>query len=235
MNTTQDHLPIQDIKDDIVLLKDGGAALILQTTAVNFGLLSEMEQLSIITTYAQMLNSLSFAIQIVIDSKRLDISSYLAVLEKARSLQTNKLLSDMIGRYHEFIKLTIKENDVLDKRFYVVIPLSYLELGLMPHKDQRVQKAKNVLLPRKDQLVKQLGRIGLKATQLSTKELIELFFQIYNTPLESANIKVAEVNLAPPVTATPTIAPLVNPTQPVPIATERSKNHPFVVEELEET
>ena len=230
MNTTQDHLPIQDIKDDIVLLKDGGAALILQTTAVNFGLLSEMEQLSIVTTYAQMLNSLSFAIQIVINSKRLDISSYLAVLDKARSLQTNKLLSDMIGRYHEFIKLTIKENDVLDKRFYVVIPLSYLELGLLPHKDQ-VQKAKNILLPRMDQLVKQLNRISLKASQLETKELIELFFQTYNTPLENPNIKVAEVNLAPPVVVA-TTTPSVN--TPQPIATERAKNHPFVVEELED-
>ncbi len=72
--STQTHLPIKNIKQDLVILQDGSVALILQTSAVNFGLLSENEQLSIILAFAGFLNSLSFMIQIVVRSKRLDIS-----------------------------------------------------------------------------------------------------------------------------------------------------------------
>src|SRR3989339_1735962 len=97
MNTTQQHLSIADIKDDILILKNGGGSLVLQVSAVNFGLLSDREQIAIISAFAQMLNSLSFSIQIVIYSERLNISSYLTLLEKAQLAQTNPLLSRMIG------------------------------------------------------------------------------------------------------------------------------------------
>src|SRR3990167_10987094 len=99
MNTTQDHLLISDISDDIVLLKNGGGALILQVSAVNFGLLSAREQIAIIGSFAQMLNSLSFSIQIVIRSERLNINSYLKLLNKGLKTQTNPLLSKLIANY----------------------------------------------------------------------------------------------------------------------------------------
>ncbi len=130
MNTTQQHIPVKDIKDDILLLKDGGGALVLQVSAVNFDLLSDREQMAIIYSFAQMLNSLSFSIQIVIHSERLNITSYLNLLDKAQKIQTNPLMARMIIQYKQFIQTTIKENDVLDKKFYVVIPLFKLELGL---------------------------------------------------------------------------------------------------------
>ena len=121
--TTQDNILIEDIKQDIILLKGGGAALVLRTTAVNFGLLSGEEQLAIIQSFGQTLNSLSFPIQIVIRSKRLDISEYLQMLDKAIRLQGNSLLAGMMVRYKQFIKSSIKENEVLDKSFYIIIPL----------------------------------------------------------------------------------------------------------------
>ena len=123
MNTTQQHLLISDIRDDILILKNGGGALVLQVSAVNFGLLSDREQIAIISSFAQMLNSLSFPIQIVIRSERLNISSYLNLLDVSQKAQTNPLLSQMIGSYRQFIQKTIKENDVLDKKFYLVVPL----------------------------------------------------------------------------------------------------------------
>ena len=120
MNTTQKHLSISDIANDILLLKNGGGALVLQVSAVNFGLLSDREQVAIIGSFAQMLNSLSFSIQIVIHSERLNLSSYLEVLDKAQKAQANPLLSQMITEYKQFIQSTVKENEVLDKKFYIV-------------------------------------------------------------------------------------------------------------------
>lgn len=180
MNTTQQHLSILDIQDDILLLKDGGGALVLQVSAVNFGLLSDREQGAIIGSFAQMLNSLSFSIQIVIHSERLNISSYLAILDKAQKAQANPLLSAMITEYKQFIQSTIKENEVLDKKFYMVIPLFSLELGLTASKESLEQKIKTVLLPRRDQVVRQLNRVGLQANQLQKAELVKTFYNIYN-------------------------------------------------------
>jgi hypothetical protein len=179
--TTQDHLPVQDIRDDVIILKDGSLAIVIQTSAVNFGLLSENEQLAIISAFAGMLNSLSFMIQIIIRSKRLDISSYLKQLDEARARQTNQLLASMIARYRQFIKNTIQENEVLDKQFYIAIPVSYLETGaIAKNVNYDFKKALAVAMPRRDQIIRQLARIGLKATQLGNEELIKLFYDIYN-------------------------------------------------------
>ncbi|MBI3443193.1 hypothetical protein HY008_00825 [Candidatus Woesebacteria bacterium] len=249
MSTTQQHLLIQDIKDDMLLLKNGGGALVLQVSAVNFGLLSDREQIAIISSFAQMLNSLSFSIQIVIYSERLNISSYLNLLDKAQSSQSNPLLSKMIGTYRQFIQNTIKENDVLDKKFFVIVPLFSLELGLTASKTSLEQKIKTVLLPRRDQIVRQLNRVGLKATQLTNQNLIELFYDIYNGQfVENMTVpalgpQVIEVNLKDPKTVKPQVtfnqpkppASMPIPTQQAqPMMGQAAKNHPFVVEELDD-
>jgi len=199
--STQEHLEIEEIFDNLVILKNNGAALVIQTTAVNFGLLSETEQDAIIYAYAGLLNSLSFPIQIVIRSKRMDVSSYLESLIKWEQKQTNEKIRNQIRKYREFISSTIRENNVLDKRFYVVIPMFPEEVSLAassplpfankkngPHfsKEYIVERAKNVLLPKRDHLVRQLTRLGLKATQLSTQQLIELFYDIYNPSVTGA-------------------------------------------------
>ncbi len=256
MNTTQEHIPIKEITDDMIFLKDGGGALVLQVSAVNFGLLSEREQVGIIESFAQTLNSLSFTIQIVIYSKRLNISSYLLLLDKARQSQNNPLLSKMMANYRQFIQNLIKENEVLDKQFYVVIPLFKLEMGLVSSKERLDQKIKTILLPRRDQVIKQLARGGLKATQVTTQRLVELFFDIYNEPTPESDLDV-EIKTQPTQLNTPeilqppkkeTVPETKEASQPVsnqPTADQSppqqpysapagSKTHPFVVEELEE-
>ncbi len=167
MRTTQDYIPVKDIHDDIVILKDGSMSLSMETTAVNFGLLSENEQLAIISAFAALLNSLSFSIQIVIRSKRLDISSYLKLLTTAESNQKNPLLSKLILDYRKFIETIVRENQVLDKKFYIVISVSPFEVGLTGSNKDHFQKALTILLPRRDHIVRQLWRTGLKATQLT--------------------------------------------------------------------
>lgn len=191
--TTQEFLEIEDIVDDLVILKNGGAVLLIETTAVNFGLLSEEEQDSLIYAYAALLNSLSFPLQIAILSKRMDISSYIETISAYEEKQTNPLFKEKLKSYKEFILSIVKENKVLEKKFYLVISFSPLELGVkgglpkakkLPFpKSYIVSRAKASLFPKRDHLLRQLGRIGLKGHQLTTQELVELFYNLYNPTL----------------------------------------------------
>lgn len=219
--STQDHLTIADIRDDVVILEDGGVAMILETTAVNFGLLSETEQDAAIYAYAGLLNSLTFPVQIVIRSRQMDISSYVKLLKEQEEKQTNENLRFQIGRYRQFIESIIRENNVLDKRFYIVVPFSPLELGVpraaaslirmlnplkkaregLPYpKDYILEKAKNALYPKKDHIARQLARIGLRAEQLTVQQLVELFYDIYNpTQISSQKITASASDYTTPL------------------------------------
>lgn len=202
--STQDHLDVEDVRDNIVILKDGSCCLILQTTAVNFSLLSEGEQDATIYAYAGLLNSLTYPIQIVIHSQRKNIQSYLNLLSTQEGKITNPLLKSQLQKYRDFIQKTVQENEVLDKKFYIIIPFSKLELGItstlkstikkkpgLPFdKDYIIQKAKTSLIPKRDHLLGQLTRLGLKANQLTTPELIKLLFQYYNP--ESGTVDFAQ-------------------------------------------
>lgn len=184
--STQQFVEIDDIKDDVIMLRDGSCAVIIQTTAVNFGLLSETEQDAIIFAYAALLNSLSFPIQIVIRSKKMDISSYVASLEEKIRNQKNEALKKEMELYKTFVETTIKENNVLDKKFYIVIPFSRLELGVVGKFDKKyiLEKAKNALYPKRDHIIRQLSRLSLKAAVLETPRLAALFYEIYNPDSE---------------------------------------------------
>ena len=182
-----------DIDRDLVLFRDGSVALVIATTAVNFGLLSEKEQEAIIYAYAGLLNSLSFPIQILIQTKHKDISAYLKLLEEQEGRQRNPKLTKSIHGYRLFVASMVKEKEVLDKKFYIVLPFSTVELGIsssllfspkragLPYeKSYILDKAQMVLLPKRDHIVRLLARVGLHATQLSTDSLIRLFFSLYN-------------------------------------------------------
>lgn len=212
--TTQDFTEIADIKEDLVLLNDGSACLIIETSATNFGLLSEKEQEALIFAYAGLLNSLTFPLQIMIRSRRKDISAYLRLLDESVAKQEKPELKDRILRYKAFIAKTVQNSNVLDKKFYLVIPFSSLELGIkglsvniakrksLPFpKEYILNKAKTGLLPKADHLLRLLNRLGLHGQQLTTKRLIELFHHIYNPeiagqkPEEQQNYEAALVGL----------------------------------------
>ncbi len=196
VSTTQNHLPIADITNDIVLYKDGGATLVMESTSLNFGLLSEKEQEAVIAAYAALINSLTFSIQIVVLTQRKDISSYLSYLDKQAKIITQPLLSQLMQDYRGFITESVKKKNVLGKRFFVVLYLSPLELGVgksvaiitkkregpLPFsKSYVIKKAKIALYPRRDHLIRQAGRLGIKFRQLSTDELIDLYYSVYNS------------------------------------------------------
>ena len=204
--STQEHLEIEDICDDLIILKDGSCCLILSISAVNFGLLSEKEQEATIFAYAGLLNSLTFPIQILIRSQKKDVSSYLRILQVEENKQINEKLKNQIQKYRTFIEATVKENNVLDKKFYIAIPFSSLELGIkaapasfggkksLPYpKHYILERAKNALFPKRDHLIRQFARIGLKVEQLNTQKLIELFYRIYNP--ESVGVSPGQAGL----------------------------------------
>lgn len=193
--STQHHLDIYTIQDNLVILKDGGAVLVLQVSAVNFGLLAESEQDALIYAYAGLINSLSFPIQIMVRSQKKDVSSYLRSLAEAEKAQKSNTIKQRIKNYRQFVEKTVRDNEVLDKKFYIVVPFTSFELGATksvtsalkksPQKppyplDYILKKAKTSLFPKKDHLLRQLNRLGLKAKQLETQDLIELYYHIYN-------------------------------------------------------
>lgn len=213
-SSTQEFVEIEDIAHDIVMFVDGSCALVIATTAVNFGLLSEKEQEAIIYAYAGLLNSLSFPVEILIRSQHKDISSYLGLLEEQERRQKNPKLVKNIADYRAFVASTVKEKDVLDKKFYFVVPFSSLELGIstrvlfgskrkgLPYsKDYIYDRALTVLTPKRDHIMRLLNRLGLRGKQLSNEQLTRLFFSIYNpgTPQPEISPTITTNQQLPPI------------------------------------
>lgn len=222
--TTQDHLPIEDVVDGVVILKDGSCAMVMQISSVNFDLLSEREQSALVFAYGGILNSLNFPVQIIIKSNAKDVTAYLNNLRDAEEKQNNPLLKERIQSYRKFVEETVKKNDVLSKSFYVVVHFSALELGIksagkqtissilpalgkvgateLPFsKDYILDKAKASLEPKRDHLMRLFSRLGLEIKQLNTKELIELFYRIYNEET-AVNQKLQTLNYSAPIVTT---------------------------------
>ena len=191
--STQDHLEIEDIRDDLVLLKDGRVSLVIETGAVNFDLLSEEEQEAKIKNFAGMLNSLNFQMQIVILTERSDLTGYMERLSGFKESQTSKALIRQIEIYIQFIKNLTFNREVLDKRFFVVIPEISAEVQRTSIVKQifgkRIQitnrkaifeKAKINLYPKRDHVFKQFKKMGIEAWQLDNDQLVRLYYSIYD-------------------------------------------------------
>jgi len=193
--STQDHLGIKDVRDDLVITSRGSIAMVIQTSSINFDLLAEYEQDNKIYAFAGLLNSLNFRIQILIRTKRIDITNYIDYLKtsKDKTLMSEGL-KEQLNIYTNFVQKLIVQNDVLDKTFYLVVPYSpgapipganildskknkeEQEKAKQMKTDQLLEKAKIFLYPKRDHILKQLNRMGL----LLTKELLSEFYTIYN-------------------------------------------------------
>jgi len=187
--STQKFIEIVDIIDDIVILSGGYACLAIEVKATNFELLSADEQDAKIGSYANLLNSLSFSIQILIRSKRVDVSSYLKLLEEQKNETKNTNLATQIGLYKDFVEELVKVNVILDKKFYIIIPYSSLEKGISGARETVSANssegnffigAKTALRSKAESLHAQLGRLNLRAKTLEKENLTKLFYDIFN-------------------------------------------------------
>lgn len=235
-STSQLFLNLYDITNDLIILDDGSVAMVITVSAMNFGLLSEDEQDATIYAYAGLLNSLSFPTQIVIRSQPKDVSVYLRVISQKEQETTNPLYKRRIKSYREFVESLVQEQNVLDKKFYFVIPLSAVEMGFTPasvlpgakakpitsyDKSFIIEKAKTNLEPRRDHLIDQLARLGLYSRQLTTQELIQMLYSSYNPEsFEGQKITDTQNYTTPLVQAqfqtTPTVTELPPMPQPTP-------------------
>lgn len=189
----QQRIDIEEIKDGIIYLKNGSMRAVLMTSSINFALKSSDEQDALIFKYQSLLNSLDFPLQISVVSRRIDLSSYLSVLEQKKREQPNELLKIQIDEYMDFIKNLVQMSNIISQSFLVIIPLSPIEnkeqniiekIGLAKRRNDFQEKTKEEL---KDQLwqraqfvISGLAGIGIKAAPLNDQEITELMYKMYN-------------------------------------------------------
>ena len=200
--STQDHLDIEDVIDNFVVLKNGRVSAVLETTSLNFELLDPQEQDARIGSFAAFLNSIRFPMQIVIKTQRTDIAQYQKLLEEYKRKTRSQEVVNQVGIYQDFINNLTQSTQVLDKRFFIVIPsvrmpiitTNWVKQLLGKEKDlvnvrEIVQKAKEELTPKIDNMVKQFGGLGIAAKQLKNDDLIKLYYAVYEPDQRGLDIR----------------------------------------------
>lgn len=212
-NSTQRYLPFSQLRENIMIMKDDSARIVLKCTPINFLLKSTQEQDSIIISFQRFLNSLNFPIQIIVRSTKLDIDSYLGNLKEKAIAQTNPLLQNQTYEYIEYLKKLIAVAQIMKKDFYIVVPFDEIEWNsvkdtsffasfknfwqsingwdeLLNIKSQirNFAKMKKWLHNRTNQVSTSLENIWIKATPLTKKELIKYLADYYNPNMDDASV-----------------------------------------------
>lgn len=206
--STQQYLDIAEIKDDVVIMKDGTLRAVLLVSSINFALKSEDEQNAVINSYVMFLNNLNFMLEIVIQSRELDIENYLVYLKEKEKQQLNKLLKMQTSEYINYIKELTSIGKIMNKRFYVVVPYNPLSdkrkgffklLGeavrpatSITLKEKSFNRYKEMLNRRLESVIGGLESMGVSIARLDTQSLIELYYKTYN-PETSKNQALADL------------------------------------------
>lgn len=207
--STQQYLDIAEIKDDVVIMKDGTLRAVLLVSSINFALKSEDEQNAVINSYVMFLNNLNFMLEIVIQSRELDIENYLVYLKEKEKQQLNKLLKMQTSEYINYIKELTSIGKIMNKRFYVVVPYNPLSdkrkgffklLGeavrpatSITLKEKSFNRYKEMLNRRLESVIGGLESMGVSIARLDTQSLIELYYKTYN-PETSKNQALADLD-----------------------------------------
>lgn len=196
-SNTQDFVPIKEIRGGTIILEDGSMHSILFVASLNFALKSYDEQMATIAQFQNFLNSLEFSIQIVIQSRKLDIRPYVATLEEKRRDQENDLIKMQINEYMQFVQNFSDSVNIMEKKFFVVVSYtpptiaasgtnSPLSKFLNRNQDQQItndeqfEEAKSQLEQRVDLVSAGISRTGLRLAPLGTEEAIEVLYRIFN-------------------------------------------------------
>lgn len=197
-SATQDFVPIKEVRDGVVILKDGGMRSILLCSSINFALKAENEKAAVLLQFQDFLNSLDFSIEIVAQSRKLDIRPYIALLEEREGDQDNELMKIQVREYIDFIKNFTENTNIMTKNFFVVVPYSpsifatgklsgiASRLGMGTKKEQLATKEsgfeenRSQLEERLSVVEQGLVRTGIRVARLGTEEVIELFYKAFN-------------------------------------------------------
>jgi hypothetical protein len=207
-SASQEFVPIKEVRDGIAILKDGGMRSILLCSSLNFALKSEDERRAILFQFQDFLNSLDFSIEIVVQSRKLDIRPYIALLEERGKAQTNNLMKIQVREYIEFIKSFTENTNIMTKNFFIVVTYSpailtvnqssiVSRLGLGDKKEQSAtteasfEENRSQLEERLSVIEQGLIRTGIRVARLGTEEVIELFYKAFNPGETEKPIKVS--------------------------------------------
>lgn len=199
LNATQVHLKMGEIRDNLLVLKNGGVRSVIKATSINFNLKSEAEQNAITVAYQGFLNSLEFPVQIVVRSKKLDIDNYIDKIKEIGEQQTNKLLKDQTFEYADFVKKLVEYTDIMQKEFFVIVPYDPVRARSVPFFQKFIQRLrpkdsyseikkrhkefenlKKHIVQRVNIVQSGLSHCGINTDELTTEEIIELFYNTYN-------------------------------------------------------
>lgn len=190
--STQEFLEIAQIKEGILILKNKTLRGVLMVSSLNFALKSDDEQKAILYQFQSFLNALDFSCQIVVQSRRLNITGYIEKLKELERAQENELLKIQAASYREFVEALVKAGAIMTKTFFVVVPFTLWEAqGVTPRQllrkptiptltEEEFQRCKVQLWQRMEFVVLGLRRCGLQAVPLTTLELIELFWSLHH-------------------------------------------------------
>ncbi len=207
----QDFVPIKEIRNGVVILKDGGIRAILLASSINLSLKSDEEQMAIIVSFQSFLNSLDFSTQIVVQSRRLDIRPYLISLEDRLKEQSESLLKIQTKEYIDFIRTFNDEVNIMTKTFFIVVPYTSTALkaskgiienimgGRAPKKQVEdtkeaidlasFEEKRSQLDQRVRVIIEGLNGLGVRSSQLETEAIVELFYKTFNPGDISQGIK----------------------------------------------
>lgn len=193
---TQEFVPIKEIRDGIVILKDGSMRAVVMASSINFALKSADEQQGVIMQFQNFLNGLDFSVQISIQSRELDIRPYISMLEGRYKSETGDLMKIQIKEYIQFVKNFVDQTSIMTKTFFVVVPFSPTVIsssnggalgGILGGKSSTNTTANSQFEENRTQLEQRIGtisqglsRCGIKTIQLGTEEVVELFYKIFN-------------------------------------------------------
>jgi hypothetical protein len=202
--STQKYVDVEEVRDGVIVLKDGSLRAVLLVSSINFDLKATEEQDSVINGYQNFLNSLDFPIQIMVSSRKLNINPYLDYLKKKESQLTNELLSLQLAEYRNFIKNLTDVSSIMSKFFYIVVPFYPVEnvkSGFfdrffstsnsqmsVARRRELFDTYKNQLWQRVDHISAGLGGTGVGIVPLKTEELIELLYNSYNPSIRNNTI-----------------------------------------------
>jgi len=203
-NATQEFVPIDDVRDGIVTLKDGGMRGVLMASSTNFSLKSDDERQATILQFQDFLNSLDFSVQILVQSRRLDIRPYIALLEERYKAQTNDLMKIQIEQYIAFVRAFTESTNIMTKSFFVIVPYDpaviSAKAGLLPSfgkqredkatNEENFEEKKNQLEQRMGVVEQGLARCGIRVAKLGNDEVVELFYKVFNPGESEKPIKI---------------------------------------------
>lgn len=195
--STQEFVPIKEIRNGMIVLKDGSLRAVIMVSSINFALKSADEQMAIIYQFQNFLNTLDFQIQIYIQSRRLDIKPYLALLKEREAMHTNELLRVQTREYIQFIKQFTDSTNIMSKSFFIVVPYQGAILSTRSSgglfggnkKDAKAEEARRnetldeliTQLEQRLQVVEQgITRTGVRTVRLGSEELTELYYKLFN-------------------------------------------------------